>query len=178
MMSIQDAAYQLLSDRDYDDVYVTAIAEQAGVGPATVYRYFGSKDRIMSWNEHDPQIVAAIRERTSQLPAFTALRTALTTDIAPLLDNRRQRGQLALIYRSPSLAASIATYDIAASAALAKLLLDSDSELSELAADVFARTSLAALDAAFHAWHLDQSARPLSSFIDGAFESLGQFGCD
>ncbi|GAB6930117.1 TetR/AcrR family transcriptional regulator [Paenibacillus sp. JCM 10914] len=49
-----DAAFQLFSRHGYQKVSVNEIAQQAGVSPATIYNYFGTKDQlyvdmIMNW---------------------------------------------------------------------------------------------------------------------------------
>lgn len=41
-----DAAFQLFSRHGYQKVSVNEIAQQAGVSPATIYNYFGTKDQL------------------------------------------------------------------------------------------------------------------------------------
>lgn len=176
MMHVQDVAYELFAERDPDDVTVEEIAKAAGVGPATVYRQFGSKDRIVSWNENDEQIAAAVVRRVGELPAFDALRTAFAVDIAPLIDNERQRKQFRLIFGKPGLAGSIAAFDEAAVSTVSKTLLEAGGAASPLIAEVQARSALGALDAAFDAWQQATDATPLSAFIDRAFDALAGFG--
>ena len=44
-----DALVQLLADHDLDDITVTQIVSRAGVGRATFYRYFTSKEELLEW---------------------------------------------------------------------------------------------------------------------------------
>ena len=49
-----EAAFQLFTRHGYQKVSVNEIAQQAGVSPATIYNYFGTKDQlyidmIMNW---------------------------------------------------------------------------------------------------------------------------------
>ncbi|MFG1733236.1 TetR/AcrR family transcriptional regulator [Paenibacillus sp. 843] len=41
-----DAAFQLFSRHGYQKVSVNEIAQKAGVSPATIYNYFGTKDQL------------------------------------------------------------------------------------------------------------------------------------
>ncbi|MHB8497730.1 MAG: TetR/AcrR family transcriptional regulator [Acidimicrobiales bacterium] len=43
---IIDAARALFEARGYDDTTIDAIAERAGVGPATIYEHYGTKDAL------------------------------------------------------------------------------------------------------------------------------------
>lgn len=172
MMAIQDVAYTLLADASFADVTVDQIAESAGVGPATVYRYFGSKDRILSWNEHDDAISAAVSERIAELEPFVALRTAFVSDVAPLVDNDRQRAQFRIIYATPDVSAAMSASDVAAAHSIAKALIDANPGLGPLQADVFARAALGALEAGFFAWQEDTTTTPLAEFVDAAFDAL------
>jgi AcrR family transcriptional regulator len=57
---IVEAAIELGSEGGYEAVHMRVVAERAGVALATVYRYFESKDHLLS---------AAVSEWTSQLQA-------------------------------------------------------------------------------------------------------------
>jgi len=175
MTAIQDVAYTLLADSSFVDVTVDQIANAAGVGPATVYRYFGSKDRILSWNEHDDAISAAVAARVAALQPFEALRTAFVADVAPLVDNDRQKAQFRIIYATPEVAAAINASDVAAARSIAKALLDANSELEPVEAGVFARAALGAIEAGFFAWQEDTTATPLAELLDVAFDALATF---
>lgn len=56
MEQIYAVAFQLFSRHGYQKVSVNEIAQQAGVSPATIYNYFGTKDQlymdmIMDWTD-------------------------------------------------------------------------------------------------------------------------------
>ncbi len=44
---IIDAAYQLFMDQSYEEITVQDIADAAGIGKATIYQYFTSKEEII-----------------------------------------------------------------------------------------------------------------------------------
>jgi AcrR family transcriptional regulator len=60
---IIETAIDLATEGGYDEVHMRDVAEQAGVALATVYRYFDSKDHLLS---------AAVSESTAQLQARLA----------------------------------------------------------------------------------------------------------
>lgn len=46
---IIDALFALLKRRDYRDITINQIVNQAGLGRRTFYRYFKSKDEVMEY---------------------------------------------------------------------------------------------------------------------------------
>lgn len=66
-----DAAFQLFTRHGYQKVSVNEIAQQAGVSPATIYNYFGTKDQLyldMIMNWMDKQLAEYDRILESDLP--------------------------------------------------------------------------------------------------------------
>lgn len=65
MEQVFDAAFQLFSRHGYQKVSVNEIAQQAGVSPATIYNYFGTKDQlylemIMYWTDKQLELYERI----------------------------------------------------------------------------------------------------------------------
>ena len=50
---IVDAAYELFAERGFAQVTVTDIAERAGVGRTTFFRYFGDKREVVFAGEQE-----------------------------------------------------------------------------------------------------------------------------
>lgn len=50
MARIQEAAYDLLEERGFEETKVTDIAAAAEVSPSSVYRYFGTKEGVFLWD--------------------------------------------------------------------------------------------------------------------------------
>lgn len=63
MREIQDTALRLFEANDYRSVSVERVAAAAGVSPSTVYRYFGTKEMLVVWDDFDPQILQILREQ-------------------------------------------------------------------------------------------------------------------
>lgn len=176
MVAIQDAAYELFADRAYDAVTVEEIALRSGVGPATVYRHFGRKERILTWNEHDDEIARLVVERLRSQRPVDALRAAFVEDVAPLVDNDRQRRQMRLLYSDPVLAAAATTIDVANIEAVSTAVCDAHPEIDPLTAAVIARAALGALEAAFATWQESGPRTSLASVVARAFDALEGLG--
>ncbi len=178
MMAIQDVAYELFADSAFDEVTVAEIAAQSGVGPATVYRYFRSKERILTWNEHDDEFAASVVRRLADLAPFNALRTAFVVDIAPLIDNERQRHQMRVLYGDPVLAATATTLDAVLIDAIAAAVRKANPQIPPLTADVTARAAHGALEASFASWQADDGSTPLATVVARAFDTLKELEVD
>ena len=61
MRRIQQVALDLFDERGYRNVTVERVAAEAGVSPSSIYRYFGTKEMLVLYDEYDPQILELIR---------------------------------------------------------------------------------------------------------------------
>lgn len=57
MAKIQQVAMELFDRDGYDNVTVERVAADAGVSPSSVYRYFGTKEKLVLHDEYDPEIL-------------------------------------------------------------------------------------------------------------------------
>ncbi|HUA09312.1 MAG TPA: TetR family transcriptional regulator [Candidatus Acidoferrales bacterium] len=76
--TIQKEALRLFIDQGYDQTTVEQIAESAGVSPATVYRYFMSKEDLVVTDDYDPLFVSSILERPAGEPLIDSIRAVMT----------------------------------------------------------------------------------------------------
>ena len=92
MRRAQAAALDLFEARGYDGTTVEQIADAAEVGAATIYRAFGTKERIILWDEYDPLLFEAIAARLEPyrdrllptLPVADAVLEALASTLGRL----------------------------------------------------------------------------------------------
>src|ERR687897_2381320 len=74
---IQRQALRLFRERGYEATTVARIAEAAEVSESTFFRYFPTKEDVVLWDEFDPLIFEAFRERPPELSPVRALRGAI-----------------------------------------------------------------------------------------------------
>lgn len=77
MMRVQRAALDLFDARGYARVTVEEIARAAEVSPSSVYRYFGTKEMIVLWDEHDQGLLAGIEDGLAAGSTLDAVEGAL-----------------------------------------------------------------------------------------------------
>ena len=92
-----DAAFALFADRGYCHVTVADICDAAGIGRRTFFRYFATKDDVLTEpaREMAARVAAAITAAPAGLPESQVLRQALTEIAAYALSDRVRLHQLA-----------------------------------------------------------------------------------
>jgi AcrR family transcriptional regulator len=180
-MLVADAALELFADRGFDDTTVAQVAERAGVSPATVARYFPTKESLLfPGQQHNATALHdAIVGRPTRESPWTAVVAALTTPPespgpADALADRGERRRLVLSRRaialSPALRGRASALldpwrDAIAEAATARGAAPAD-------ARVLATVVIALLDDAADRWALAGGEGELTTTIADAFSSL------
>jgi AcrR family transcriptional regulator len=174
MRRVQRSALDLFEAHGFDAVTVEQIAAVAEVSPPTVYRHFGTKEKIVLWDEYDPLLFAAIAER---LP-HDALLVAVCDGLVRALDRiysadaprilRRAR----LVVQHEALAAANTASMAALRRGLAKILSDASASRDALEADVMAAAIVATLEVAIEHWVAGGGREPLRLLFKEAFRRL------
>jgi AcrR family transcriptional regulator len=173
-LHIQDTLYRLLEEQSYHDLSVAEIAAEAGVGAATIYRHFGTKERIVTWSELDQQTAEMVRARVGTLPPFRALEVAFTEDIAPLVDTPRRRSMMRAMFTHRALIGIAAVGDVDLTDAITAAIVGCHPEVAQLEAEITARVGYQTFDAALGQWQADPDDRSLASHVKEAFETIGR----
>jgi AcrR family transcriptional regulator len=82
---IQAVALDLFDEHGYRDVTVERVAAAAGVSPSSIYRYFGTKEMLVLYDEHSPQSLDVLATVGGGAVAAPAELAALVRSLAPLL---------------------------------------------------------------------------------------------
>ena len=178
MRRVQDQALRLFADRGYGAVTVEEIAAAAGVGPATVYRNFGSKEGMVLWDPYDPLLFDELAARLPGTPLVAALQDALVSaldrvyaeDAARIL--RRSR----LLFAEPALQAAAAASQAELRRGLSTLLTATGAVAEDLEADVLAGAFVAVLAVAVEYWVRADGNVPLQQFLRQALRCLTHLG--
>lgn len=75
--TIQRHALQLFAEQGYDQTTVDQIAAAAEVSPSTFFRYFGSKEDVVTFDAMDDVMVAVFLAQPAELTVVQAIRATL-----------------------------------------------------------------------------------------------------
>src|SRR4051794_30045352 len=84
--ALQRHAVRLFRDQGYDATTVEQIAEAAEVSTSTVFRYFPTKEDLITWDDYDPFFVAAFQSQPAGMGVIEAMRHALRETFSDLSD--------------------------------------------------------------------------------------------
>jgi AcrR family transcriptional regulator len=86
MAAIQMHALRLFREQGYNATTVEQIADAAEISPSTFFRYFSTKEDVVSIDNYDPILIAAFEEQPSHLTPLQAVCNAMfsgLTDLSP-----------------------------------------------------------------------------------------------
>lgn len=178
MRRVQAVALELFERDGWDAVSIEAIAAAAEVGPATIYRNFGSKERVVLWDEYDPMLLAVVAEELAEHAVLDAIPRALQRALAEVYTSDRDRilRRARLMRQTPALL-QVAAGDVRQlRAALAELLRRTKHARDDLEAAVFAGALVTALEAAIDHWLDGDGEVPLQRCLSRAFTRLRRLG--
>jgi AcrR family transcriptional regulator len=169
MRRIQEVALDLFDARGFNNVSIDEIAAAAEVSPSSVYRYFGTKEQVVLYDEVDFQLIERLDTELASHPPVDAVRRAMSDLLSEFFarDDDLTRRKVRYAYEEPALRA--ATFEMTESFtpliadALARAL---DLEPDQLEVQVVAATLVAALMAAVRHWYAGDFHPPLQKEID------------
>jgi len=174
MRRVQLWAVQLFEEHGYEGVSVESVAEAARVSPVSIYRWFGSKERLVLWDDYDSGLLAAVAERLADLDPLGAVRDAVIAELGPVYTADRDLvlARTKLVFSEPSLLGAAMRDAWAMQEALVELF-----GRGQVAGDAFAHRVLAGaavgvLTAAIDGWQRQDGRRPLAEHVDEGFEVL------
>jgi len=174
MKRVQREAVARFTDRGFDVVTVEEVAAAAEVSPMSVYRWFGTKEALVVWDEFDPPILAAVADGLRDHAPLVAVRDAVVGLLGEVYDRERgislQRAQL--IFREPALMAAAERNTRVLRAALVEVFRSAGMPTGD--ARVAAAVAAALLDVAIDAWQRDDGRRPLADLLTETFTTHGE----
>jgi AcrR family transcriptional regulator len=169
MKRVQREAVERFGSRGFERVTVEEVAAAAEVSPMSVYRWFGTKEALVIWDEYDPPILDEVERRLMDQPPLAAVRDALMSILDEVYDRERELAldRARLIFREPALAAAAERNSLALQDAFAARFAAAG--VADLAARALAAVAGALLRVAIEQWqHLD-GERPLAELIRDSF---------
>ncbi|MGI5154557.1 TetR family transcriptional regulator [Microbispora sp. CA-102843] len=173
--TIQEEALRLFTQQGYEATTIEQIAEAAEVSPSTFFRYFPTKEDVVTQDDYDPILMEMIKAQPPDLPPLTALRGAFRTAFASMraeeLDKLLARTKLSTsvpALRARTVEGLFATIDVLAGAVAERAGRDPHS----LAVRALAGAVMGVLLPALFAWVERDGATPLPDLVDEALGCL------
>jgi AcrR family transcriptional regulator len=171
MQRIQEVALDLFDLRGFDDVTIEEIAAAAEVSPSSVYRYFGTKEQVVLWDELDVRLFDMVEAELASRPPVEAMRRALSAVMTEYFDRdeylARRKTRYAL--EEPALRAALLEQTDELSRRVAEgLARASGQSVDELEPQVIATTMIWVMMAAARHWHTHGYRNPIRTELERA----------
>ena len=168
MRRLQEVALTLFEERGFENVTMHELSRVGEVSESTLYRYFGTKEALVVWDEYDLDAELSRRLVRGQAPA-AAFRDALILTLTTKGDLSFLLRRVQFLYRTPQVHAAAVEKDFEDRDALAQGFAQlRGSKERGLQDDVLARICMAALDAAVYHWQLAQGKKNLAALLEDA----------
>lgn len=175
MRRIQETALDLFDERGFANVTIEEIADAAEVSPSSVYRYFGTKEQLVLWDQLDVDFLEAAGEELATGPPMQALRNALAGAMARFYqgDETFAQRKTRYVLEEPALRPALleATEEFTRQFADG-LRRSTDPPMDEFEAEVTAAAMVWAMMAAARHWHRTGYHTPLRDQLERALDII------
>lgn len=107
---VQRTALALFAEHGFAEVTIEQVADAADVSPSTVYRYFGTKEGLVVYDEYDDQVIVGMGHYLRQgLSPWEATEAALglVSDGHFVLEEESTRARIQLWFDIPSVRSAV-----------------------------------------------------------------------
>jgi AcrR family transcriptional regulator len=173
--AIAASGLQLFLERGFHHTSVAQIAEAADVSPATVYRYFETKEGLLFANhDGEQELLCEAVVRHSHHGDPRAVMAAAVRDLASQMRPGEQQydARIRVIASSPALMGTALRTRASWEAAAARQLAGAASREPEVADEVAAGAAVGALHAAVRDWYARKGSVSLSDCLSLALAAL------
>lgn len=178
MRHIQTVALDLFDRDGYGSVTIERIAAEAEVSPSSIYRYFGTKEMIVLWDEWDPIMMQAFDDRLAAQDPITALREVLTEVVTTALfqqDERLIRRRMHYTMSEPAIRDGLNRQaDVMATELRHTMAKHVDRDPDGLELRVVTAALIAAFVEAIAYWHDSGYRDSLQDIVDGALDVISR----
>jgi AcrR family transcriptional regulator len=179
MKRVQRVAVSAFSSHGFDEVTVEQVAEGAGVSPISIYRWFGTKEALVLWDEYDPPLFEAIGARLEASSPFDAVRDGLIAELDRMYDSEQALvlDRARLIVGEPVLLHASISQQTAMVDGLVELFDAAGVDGGALEHRVLAGAAVGVLTVCLTQWAHDGGTIPMGELIGVAFETLRRSMC-
>ena len=160
---IQDEAFRLVRRDGFDATTIEAIAEAADVSSSTVYRYFGTKEGVLLWDELELPSWELLEEEMQERPPLDALLAMFerVTHLGFHVSDVEMRSRIRLIFELPQLRSAfrdaLADYEREFAAVITER-----SNVGPVEARVIAVVAISTFAAVIEDWAMAPDERPFA----------------
>ncbi|WP_162450684.1 TetR/AcrR family transcriptional regulator [Phytoactinopolyspora mesophila] len=175
MRHIQRTALDLFDAQGYQQVTIERIAAEADVSPSSVYRYFGTKEQLVLYDEYDPMLFEAFERELVDQDVMTALQNALSSSLRDLIREEQEviRRRMRYTMEEPAVRAEMLRQTDEMEVALRDILARHTRwESADLEVQVVTAAVVAAFVRALSYWHDTGYRESLDEVIDRTFARL------
>ena len=175
---LASAAWDLFGKKGYESTTVAEIAAAAGVSRRTFFRYYASKEDVLTATSDDlaEAMLAAMAERPRDEPPLVSIQRALVPVLeGQLVAAERSRTIIRLLRESRTLRRAMLERHALMEERLAILLCDrlgADPALDSTPT-LLAFIARAMMDTAFNVW-FDQGRKDITGLVDELFATLAE----
>ena len=175
MLRIQSVALDLFETRGFDAVTVEEVAEASEVSPSSVYRYFGTKEQLVLWDQLDPEMIGRLRDAVADDVPLDGVRRIVTRAIAGLTpqDERRLARRMRLVMATPSVEQASVAESYTLAEQLGELLAERLGRPAvDLEVQVFSHALVGGFLGMLHHWHGTDFQAPLAEVAEQSFDII------
>jgi AcrR family transcriptional regulator len=177
MRRAQACAIGLFEERGFASVSMTEIAEQSEVSVASLFRYFGTKEQVVLWDEHDDRVIPAV---AAQLERGLSGLAAVAAGVAAALSGgfgakaSLERRKMSLIFREPALLAAFRANTRLWADAFGPMFARTEGASGTTLANRAAAAAAAVLvEVCLEEWFGREDRQDLATLIGEAFAAVG-----
>ncbi|KGM08804.1 TetR/AcrR family transcriptional regulator [Cellulomonas bogoriensis] len=172
MLRIQAAALDLFEEHGFTAVTVEQVAAASDVSPSSVYRYFGTKEQLVLWDEFDPQmdhLLGPALDVPVPLDGLRALFREVLEGMGPDAERQVAR-RIRIAMSDPALVAATAMHTYAITEVFGTYMAERlGRSHDDLEIQVFSHSLVGGLLGAIHHWHGTGFAEPFADVLDRTF---------
>lgn len=174
MRRVQRHALDRFASDGFDDVTVEEIATAAEVSPVSIYRWFGTKERLVLWDEYDPPLLERIADELGRRSALEAVAESVVAELDRIYDADRELvlDRTRLIHAEPALMRAASEDANALVEALAELFAGARRSRPAYGDAVLAAAAVAVLTRAVDEWQRRDARTPLADLVREGFATL------
>ena len=173
MLRIQAVALDMFEGRGFDEVTVEEIADAADVSPSSVYRYFGTKEQIVLWDQFDLDQDVLLAAGLADRVPLEGLRRIIGSTVGAMspADEALVQRRLALVMTAPALEAAATAQVYQVSEVIGRQLAAHLGRPEvDLEVQVFSHAFTGGLLGMVHHWYGTGFAQPLHAVVERTFE--------